>query len=497
LHEKILTFVQKWYGIINQYRLALAAHRKRSILIQIGSLVFFLILQASPALALKHDYIPCAKGSGLGDGCPNPSPGSYQESDFFSGYANQSFGRVLPSITVLQPASYAIQPPWNVAGVDYAVGLPLSYLPISSLKDPANIASDPAANPDGAGADCAFFASSTLASNGGPAVICTQVKPGATGPVIAGYNFGMTGSTNDCVALIIKDNTWSSVTISDNLFVNGPNCNLWHGAPSAANAFQLDIYNGPTAIPVTFSHNTVYGCGPDNPGEVEAQLCLANFPSSGGVAPADNHFWADSPDGPRTVQYNAFIHQPGRIIQGTENCGGYIQWMQYNYVEGFVYQHGGGGEHGEFKEFGVGCAGAVVVQFDYNTLLQTQYVDAGVSEGSDSSFYYSAGSTAKSVTFTGNILNNVFVTNINPNYYPYWTTASAAISFAYNNYGSSTKINNNYIDPTGSAFCFSKESNPTFTGAVTFSGNKSLLSAVGDASMNVFSTAAGACYGSQ
>jgi hypothetical protein len=461
-------------------------------------LAFFMILCAFPACALKLDYTPCSQGSGLNDGCPNPSPGSYQQSDFFSGYANQSYGHSLPGINILQPAAYTIRPPWNVAGVDYAVGLPLTYLPISALKDPATIASDPAANPDGVGSDCTFLPTSTMAPNGGPAVVCTNPSPGDVGLVIEGYNFGQTGAVNDCIPLIIKDNAWWTVTIADNLFLNGPNCNTWsHGGSSAANSFQLNTVNGQDAIRVVFSHNTVYGCGADSPGAIEAQLCLQNFPSTGGVAPTDNHFWADSPDGPRTVQYNAFIHQPGRIIQGTRNCGGYTEWMEYNYIEGFVYVHGNSGEHGEFKEYGTGCAGAVVIQFKYNTLLQTKYVDAGVGEGSDSGFYYSAGSKYRAVTFTGTITNNTIITNVNPEYYPYWTTASAAVSFAYNNYGSNTKISDNYVDPTGSIFCFAEESNPTFTGPVIFSGNKSLLSSAGDLSMNVFSTAPGSCYGSQ
>jgi hypothetical protein len=460
-------------------------------------IVFFIILFAPPLHAMTFDDPPCAKGAGLGDGCPNSSRGSYQQADFFSGYANQSYGQTLPGITILQPAAYTIRPPWNVAGVDYGVGLPPSYFPISSLKDPANIANDPSANPDGVGEDCTFFASSDLAPNGGPAVICTQVNPGPYGPVIQGYNFGKTQSTNDCVPLIIKDNKWASVIIEDNLFVSGPNCNTWsHGGQGAGNSFQVNTFNGVSAITVVFNHNTVFGCGPDNPGTLEAQLCLANFPTTGGTAPADNHFWADFPDGPREVEYNAFIHQPGRIIQGDNNCGSYTDWTRYNYIEGFVYVHGNTGEHGEFKEYGVGCDGSAVVQFDYNTVLQTKYVDAGVGEGSDSSFYYSAGSKARLLWFSGSITHNVFVTNVNPNYSPYWTTASAAVSVAYNNF-EKTKISDNYIDPTGSVYCFSQSSNPKVRGSVRLLDNKSLLSTDGDASTNVFSVIAGECYGSQ
>jgi hypothetical protein len=464
-------------------------------------LVLFGVLSASPAVALVAEDKPCPRGVGLGDGCPNPSSGSYRQPNFFSGYANQSFGRSLPGIRVLQHAAYSIRPPWNVAGVDYAVGLPASRFPVSSLKDPANIAKDPMANPDGAGQDCTFTVASVLAPNGGAAVVCTKVAPGAVGPVIDGYDFGGYGfasrPVHDCVALVIKDNSWASIAITDDLFVNGPNCNNWsHGGSSAANAFQVEFVNGPRVFPVTFSHNTIYGCAPDNPGLVEARLCGMTFASSGGVAIGDNHFWADYPDGPRTVEYNAFIHIPGRVIQGDRNCGGYTDLTRYNYTEGFVYVHGRSGEHGEFKEYGVGCPGSTIVQFNYNVSLQTRYVDAGVGEGSAASFYYSAGSKAAAIKFSGSISHNVFVTNLNPRYPPYWTTSVAAVSFSYNNFGD-TLVSKNYVDPTGSASCFAQVSRPTFSGRTIFSGNKNLLSSAGDGSLNGFGTTPGGCYGTQ
>jgi hypothetical protein len=463
-------------------------------------LVLIAIVLASHAAAWTHGYTPCVQGAGLGDGCPNPLAGSYQQPNFFTGYANQSYGLVLPGITVKQPAAYTVRPPWNVAGVDYAVGLPRSYLPVSSLKDPATIGTDALANPDGANADCQFFATSTLASNLGPAVVCTNNAPGAVGPIIQGYRWYGTYGTQtapDCVGLVIKDNAWASITIQDNLFLNGPNCNYYHGAESAGSAFQIDMVNGSTAYPRVFSHNTDYGCGADNvsTSSQEYQLCSQTFAASlgyNGTAPVDNHFMEDYPDGNETVQYNAFIHQPGRGLQQNCNGNGSTNTIQYNYVEGLVYQTGSQGlqEHGEFKEYGTACAGSVIVNTEFNTFLQTSYVNSG-----EANFYLSGGGVGSGggVTFTGDESNNVFVVNVNPNVAPYRTYSIAGVSFSYNNFGVVT-VNNNWLDPTGAAYCFATISNPTGTGNVSFSGNKSLLGPSGDASTNGFNNSS-PCYG--
>ena len=73
----------------------------------------------------------CLMGSAYPDGCPgaptgtpSTAPGAgqglYQNPGFFT-YARQS-----------GQAAYAVRPPWNVAGVDYAVGIPSSV----TLLDP-------------------------------------------------------------------------------------------------------------------------------------------------------------------------------------------------------------------------------------------------------------------------------------------------------------------------------------------------------------------------
>ena len=120
---------------------------------------------------------PCTDAAGNGLGCSGG--GSFQVPDFFRGYATQgSTGTAYGAgstpfvswgaATSHQPVAYPTRPPWQVAGVDYGVGMPMALAPTldnlsgqPGLKDPAQIAGDRLANPDGAGADCTFVTANT------------------------------------------------------------------------------------------------------------------------------------------------------------------------------------------------------------------------------------------------------------------------------------------------------------------------------------------------
>jgi hypothetical protein len=53
-------------------------------------------------------------------------------------------------------------------------------------------------------------------------------------------------------------------------------------------------------------------------------------------------------------------------------------------------------------------------------------------------------------------------------------TGAAAASVAYDQYGP-IDISNNFVDPSGSYFCFNYTSAPVFASSLTWSGNTDLL----------------------
>lgn len=346
----------------------------------------------------------CAGDAAAGSGCN--SGGSIVVPDFFRGYANQSVGVSLPAgpfagtthpaATSLQPAVYPARPPWPVAGVDYAVGMPAALMPQdasrrgSRLKDPAAIARDPLVNPQRAGENCRFYASNDEfpggtpagttripwpATNGGPSIVCNRDRGSQAALVFDGYDFGWNSRTGaSCTQLIIKDNPWgraaaqtspdtAQIVIRNSLFVNGPNCNIFGGighgqgtapagpmSPNLTNFVRL--VGGATPNSLAFYHNTVFGCGGDaKAGALETALCEANFNATDyaagaiagfvrdarrGVAPMDNPVLIFDQGGTLWVQYNAFVHIDGRVIKDTvwrERS----EYFDHNYIEGLVY----------------------------------------------------------------------------------------------------------------------------------------------------------------
>jgi hypothetical protein len=141
---------------------------------------------------------------------------------------------------------------------------------------------------------------------------------------------------------------------------------------------------------------------------------------------------------------------------------------------------------------------------DYNTCLQPNivYKDA-VGNGTTTCFYESNGSFgsggvagAPTITLSSvSVTNNTVVTNANPAQCaaPYvgnactangvlstsnWAyiapTGTAAATVSYDQYGP-IDVSNNFVDPSGSYFCFYYTSQPVFAGLLTWSGNTDLL----------------------
>ena len=365
------------------------------------------LLIASPihARPIVWGGTPCTNSSG--DGCYNG--GSIHVPTFFRGYATQGSAGTSynagstwfvswSAATSLQPVVYPVRPPQNVAGVDYAVGQPrwlqpaIGNLHPSSLKDPALIASDPLANPDGPGADCNFVASNVSVSGGvaaggtsapfpfpndGPGIYCTHASGSVGQLIFDGYNFGWNSSTGyGCVPVYIAAQNYgtgaaqnspatASVIVRNSLFVNGPQCNIWGefgngtnqaGPNSASSALMFNIGgNSARANTLGFYNNTVYGCGGDSLATaLETALCSASFNSttysSGGttmitgatvgVAPVQSLVLNQGTPGTTWVQDNAFLHLPSRFSNPVYvNLGGAIN-VTNNYIEGMTYTIG-------------------------------------------------------------------------------------------------------------------------------------------------------------
>ena len=268
------------------------------------------------------------------------------------------------------------------------------------LKDPALVATDTSINPNADGANCKFYAANTAvpygtaagttanpipAPNGGPSIVCSKYSGSVNQLIFDGYNFGWNSVTGyDCTPIYIYAAPWASgaagtspatahIIIRNSLFVNGPNCNIWGGinqgagtsvaGPQAAQSVfmvQLAMGGNPPLInSFAFLNNTVYGCGGDpNASALEVALCNRTFNATSyaagavtgfvsgatiGVAPLNAHMMVDSQAGAggnSWVEFNAFLHMPGHIIDyGNPNVGaaGYTQTWFGNYVEGMLY----------------------------------------------------------------------------------------------------------------------------------------------------------------
>jgi hypothetical protein len=164
--------------------------------------------------------------------------------------------------------------------------------------------------------------------------------------------------------------------------------------------------------------------------------------------------------GTSLYQYNAFIASIGRPIETTS--GG--DWVaQYNYFEGLNY---GSDAHGEIDMI---ASAATNVNFtaQFNTVL----APANYGGGATALWYVSAGQANGQTFGTVNLKNNTEVINLFGG-----AGGKVMISVADAEFSSNpvTTVNilNNYVDPTGSFFCYLN--NGTTIGTTNMTGNINL-----------------------
>ncbi len=223
----------------------------------------------------------CPRGTAFADGCSGaPVGANIQHPSFFTGYANQN------------AQTYATRPAWNVAGVDYAVGIPAA----TSLKDPT----------------VNTLPTGCTLNAGTHVVTCSGAHGGLT---FDGWDFGNAGGAGLCVRLVITGNVDGAIVIQNSNFMNstgnGAQCNVSNGS--------LIVMNANSAASSVLVQDNVFDSNAQTVSYAPLNPALAVTMSNGQNV---------------TVQYNAFLHSIARATQIT-TCG--LSVLQFNYAEGFTY----------------------------------------------------------------------------------------------------------------------------------------------------------------
>lgn len=292
--------------------------------------------------------------SGVSDGCPDAPAGTpngttlVQRSNFFSSYALQS------------GQTYTTRPPWNVAGVDYPVGIPTSVI----LKDP---------NAGGLPAGCTV--NLTGNSLGGPILNCTE----AGDLDLEGWDFtGTIAGSNGCYVI---GNTYTGTAGQHTL------------------TFKNNYLNRGTAC-----------YGNSNAG-FNDQI----FPGSFGTLDVENNVWDFAPptSGPgfkpmsvganqtMIFKYNYFHNIPENPINGGANGANFALLMAYNFVDGYTYAGTPNQNHGEVTDLN-----ASGIRSQYYWYFNTIFHDNQSAQGTGTANIWFSAATNNGSSFIDNQAQN-------------------------------------------------------------------------------------------
>ena len=301
----------------------------------------------------------------LGDGSSNAPAGSPELPNLLSGEA--------------------VRPTWNVAGVDYSVGISQGTV----LRDP--------------------FAGGTLASAlvamGGSANASNHVITfsGVNNAVISGYDFSLEGG-------------WTVQILSNNATIT--NCNFKVGANLRPPILVDNSVNN-----VTITNNVIDGAG------------IATNPSGG--------LLVLNAQGTTTLEYNVIENAYYQLIEaGPSTNGASSQIIQYN-----LMQNAGlgapQGAHGDWvQDFVVSPSQQFAdIEINFNTLIQNN-----ASAATQGLSILSAGGQSGGSALKEGISNNTVVVTSNVNY-PFivdntWLNGTATVS---NNYVDQTGVLGSYL----------------------------------------------------
>ena len=350
---------------------------------------------------------PCPQGTGTpADGCSAlytaGLQGTVQYSNAFTNTA------IMPG----SGQSYTTRTPWNVAGVDYPVGVPAS---VSSFIDPAVT---PPTN-------CSY--SATGSSAGGPKLTCSG---GAVS--IIGYNLGPVGGHQ--APVLHMNNTVTSLVIEDDKFQNDSNTN----GSSALNDYPLYLATPGSTDNVTFKYNTINGECPVAGGS----LC--------------NYGIVIYTAGALDEEFNAFINPPSRQAAGCDGACTTLGdlTMANNMWLGICFGCNSG-FHGEVIEQVPGTSGTPTTQtnvnYNYNTIVSM----SGEPAYTTALIYLSGGSAGIGpATYTNNnVIGNTLISNCNTGTSGSCSNGGVQITSAMvdfqNGFYTNVALEDNYSDLTG------------------------------------------------
>jgi hypothetical protein len=210
-------------------------------------------------------------------------------------------------------ASYATRPPWNVAGVDYPVGLPA----MTTLTD------------------------WQLLSGPGITVNTTNMPPyvridNTSNVVISGVDFSLHGG-------------------AEVFFINSPNPTVTSsnfGGTNLTTVPSYVIYADPNSPGLTVSYTTIDGSGA---GSASALV---------GAAGA----------GTTTFTYNWLKNYPSRVLEQNTQNAPYSVVYKYNLIDQGAMQSGA---HLNYLQFATNSNSSSSVDVEYNTSYQTRQASAG------------------------------------------------------------------------------------------------------------------------
>jgi hypothetical protein len=233
----------------------------------------------------------CQYGSTYPDGCsgaPAANSNTIQYQNFFTSYAPQS-GQNYGST----------RPPWNVAGVDYPVGISASST-AAGLCDPLSSTNPTgsACNPTGTTPSLASLGAGCSFNSGNGTAVCQNSSANL---VLNGWDF----SLHNCVHFQTNPNFTGNITIENSKFAYGSNC--------SGDDYLLSLNGGSS---LTLLNDSFNGNGVS---WIEANSSANTIIS-----------W-NTATGPITAEYNYFEHAPARFY-ASGSTGNLL--FEYNYFEG-------------------------------------------------------------------------------------------------------------------------------------------------------------------
>jgi hypothetical protein len=313
-------------------------------------------------------------------------------------------------------SGYAVRPSWNVAGVDYAVGMPSGTI----LKAPSTISMV------GVSVDVADHV----------------IKVSGNNITLSGYDFSLDGGWQ------VSINSGNNITIEDSNFVVGSNG-------------QTPIYVSSNASNVTIIDNTINGSG-------------STLGASGATA---QMLIAGDGTGTTTIEYNLIENAWGEDIVLSSDVGGENWVVQCNLIknagEGF-----NSGAHGDWiQTYNLPGANTNSLEVNFNTFVQDIPISEGRTQGI-SAFSANSGSNSGGVQ-TESFNNNTFVA-IRGAYVNYGiildTTRLIGTATAQNNYFDTSGIGSS---PYGGSWKFVGSYNGSnggpYNGTVTIFNNINMV----------------------